>query len=147
MWTLAQLIAEPKNCEKRKRQKKASEAFHQWEFPLEHQNVAIEGRFFGYLRVNADLPERFSVGLRYEDPRAGNALLLRLNGDHGVHRNPGEKGPAFDSGVHLHEPTEEESVTAWAPGFEPRFAKLLPPAHQQLTTAWLALCQHASITV
>jgi len=101
------------------------------------------GRFQAFVRVKRVLKENFSIGLRYLDDDGGDAILIRVNGDHGGHRNP--DGGVILSGPHVHGfrgPTLELPPRNRA---EPRWAWPIAPDHLALPMAWRTFCDLANV--
>lgn len=61
--------------------------------------------FAVFIRINEDFHENFSIGLRHLPVGEESAILLRCNGDHGVHQNQVVNADQID-GVHIHYTTE-----------------------------------------
>jgi hypothetical protein len=123
--------------------KKAHPAYRAWDLQLQ---AHVPGQFIVYVRINVDLPESFSTGLRYHPPQGAPSVLLRVNGDHGGHRNP--DGTRFSSGAHVHAPTEAELAQRCQPGMwaeGPPFAALLPVHTLSLVDGWRELVTRTNI--
>lgn len=89
---------------------------------------SIDGTFFVFVRVLRALSENFSIGLRYEERTLGNVVLLRVNGDHGRHRNA--DGATIAKGPHVHSfraPMREAPPRPGAEGSVGLAARLEPP--------------------
>lgn len=139
--TIAELIAAPKAVEKVLRSAGESPENLRFDIAL---SSGLEGQFFVFVRVLRALNESFSIGLRYELGGFGNVVLLRVNGDHGGHRNP--DGGFIREGPHIHTfrpPLRDKPPRA---GAEARWAWPLPAEHLALPTAWRAFCQLVSLT-
>ena len=98
---IAALIAEPKSY---------SGKAQTWRQKLGHAEMDFElnggsgSEFILLLRKRLDDEGDFSVGIRWKRNGEEDVILLRMNGDHGGHRNPIE-GTAFDGGAHVHRAT------------------------------------------
>ena len=116
----------------------------------EHARLDIElaaaclGAFHVYVRVLRALNENFSVGLRFCQPGAGDTVLLRVNGDHGRHRNP--DGGMIAEGPHVHSFRFPLRDQAPRPGSEARWAWPLPADHLALPRAWRTFCALVTLT-
>jgi hypothetical protein len=106
--------------------------------------AACPGTFHVFVRVLFALNENFSVGLRFAAPGAGDTVLLRVNGDHGSHRNP--DGGVIGEGPHVHSFQSPVRDQAPGPGTEARWAWPLPPDHLALPTAWRTFCGLIALT-
>jgi len=102
------------------------------------------GSFHVYVRVLRALNENFSVGLRFAAPGAGETVLLRVNGDHGAHRNP--DGAMIAEGPHVHSFRSPSREQAPRPGADARWAWPLSPDHLALPTAWRTFCSLVALT-
>lgn len=94
--------------------------------------------------MNVRLPESFSIGVVFRDQGAAN-VLLRVNGDHGTHKNP--DGVVVE-GPHVHLPwgpqlDEELPEEPWKDG--PPFAVPLFVEEFRLFDAWALLGTIANI--
>jgi hypothetical protein len=96
--------------------------------------AAAPGRFVVFVRVLRALSENFSIGLRYEEAGLCNTVLLRVNGDHGSHRNP--DGSYFPEGPHVHTFRNPARELPPRSGAEAKWAWPLPPEHVSLIRAW-----------
>ncbi|MGA2447163.1 MAG: hypothetical protein ABTD50_00650 [Polyangiaceae bacterium] len=111
---------------------------------MEHARLDLElaaecsGRFHVFVRVLRALSENFSVGLRYASAGTGETVLLRVNGDHGSHRNP--DGAMILEGPHLHSYRPPLLGQPPRPSAHARWASPLPPDHLALPTAWRTFC-------
>jgi hypothetical protein len=103
---------------------------------------SIAGELSVVIRLNEALTESFSIVLRYEYEHSPVIAVLRVNGDHGQHRNP---DGILVSGPHVHRPLEAELDTAPMPAFEPRFAEPVAPHHAQSPYAWALFLERAAI--
>jgi len=103
------------------------------------------------LALDSDAPGKFQAFLRELFDRApllvgrrrGDAILIRVNGDHGRHRNP--DGGLILSGPHVHGfrgPTLELPPRNRA---EPRWAWPIAPDHLALPMAWRTFCDLANV--
>ena len=106
----------------------------------------IKGALISYIRINVELPESFSIGLRYHPKAGAPTVLLRVNGDHGPHKNPDRS--RFFEGSHIHEPHGIEmdltaSTVNWAE--VPPYAILLTPQILSVTEGWRIFCDRATI--
>jgi hypothetical protein len=144
--TIRELLALPKKAHAPGRRKKKSHAAHRaWDLSLS-VDAEIDGALIAYIRLSIDLPESFSIGLRYQPLAGSPTVLLRVNGDHGPHRNP--DGFRFLEGSHIHEPMESDldlpvSASSWAEG--PPFAFVLKPQILRLAEGWHIFCERATI--
>jgi hypothetical protein len=124
--------------------KKVSRVFRASTRDIEHARLDLElaaecpGRFHVFVRVLRTLSENFSVGLRYFSAGAGETVLLRVNGDHGSHRNP--DGAIILEGPHLHSFRPPLLNEAPRPSTHLRWASPLPPDHVALPAAWRTFC-------
>ncbi len=100
----------------------------------------LDGRFHAFVRVNERLSEHFSIGLRYE----ADFGHLRVNGDHGAHRNP--DGLLITTGPHVHMFRAPARDQAPKDGAEPKWAWPLPPDTVALNVAWRTFRDLASVT-
>lgn len=105
--------------------------------------AATPGRFFVFIRVLRALSENFSIGLRYEEPGLGVLVLLRVNGDHGRHQNPG--GSVIPDGPHIHTFRSPARDAPPRPRAEAKWAWPLPADHLALPTAWRTFCGLVSL--
>jgi hypothetical protein len=116
----------------------------------EHARLDIElaaacaGAFHVYVRVLRALNENFSVGLRLVQTGVGDTVLLRVNGDHGGHRNP--DGGAIAQGPHVHTFRAPLRDQPPRPGADARWAWPLPADHLALPTAWRTFCALVALT-
>jgi hypothetical protein len=116
----------------------------------EHARLDLElaatcpGNFHVYVRVLRALSENFSVGLRFSAPGTGETVLLRVNGDHGAHRNP--DGGMIAEGPHVHSFRSPQRDQAPRPGADARWAWPLAPDHLALPTAWHTFCVLVALT-
>lgn len=62
-------------------------------------------KFNIFINEHLQLLEIFSIGLVYLHDESGSVIVLRYNGDHGMHKNQ-LTGESF-SGFHIHKLTEE----------------------------------------
>lgn len=109
-------------------------------------NVSAEAadgtKFLVFVRVLKLLPENFSIGLVLIE---GNAVLLRMNGDHGQHGN--EDGDTFD-GPHIHQPNGEQMALPPVAGSKPRFAVRVPtPPPPSVRVSWGAFKEMVALRV
>ncbi len=143
--TVEELLRWPKEpVSPARARKKSQSAYRAWDLLL---RANLPGQLFVYVRTNVDLPESFSVGLRYHPPQGAPSVLLRVNGDHGGHRNP--DGTRFSSGAHVHAPTTAELAAPYQPGMwsdGPPFATLLPTHSLPLLVAWHELITRTNIS-
>ncbi len=143
MPTVKDLLATPKTPDPPTRVRVKSNPSHRaWDLPL---IAALEGRFSVYVRVNVSLPEMFSVGIIYTPPKGSTTVLLRVNGDHGTHRNP---DGSVVTGPHVHKPQENELGLVVAPGMwtdGPPFAVEIQAAPFTVLHAWFKLAAEAGI--
>jgi hypothetical protein len=138
--TIADLIAAPKAVKKVLRASGEASENVRLDVALESE---LDGQFFVFVRVLRALNENFSIGLRYELAGFGNVVLLRVNGDHGGHKNP--DGGLIPEGPHVHSfrpPLREAPPRA---GAEARWAWPLPADHLALPTAWRTFCDLVSL--
>jgi len=122
---------------------KSNPAHRAWDLSLAS---SIAGDLAVYFRVNVMLPEDFSVGMRHKPPSSPANVLIRVNGDHGHHKNP--DGYKFSFGAHVHMPTQGQLdglvLTAnWPEG--PPYAAPLPDATISLRQAWQLLVSATNI--
>ena len=64
-----------------------------------------EHDFSVFMRVNADFPENFTIGLRHLPREDESVTILCCNGDHGQHRNSVLDCRVI-SGRHIHRATD-----------------------------------------
>jgi hypothetical protein len=95
-----------------------------------------------FVTVNVRLAELFSIGLRYDSPDSGTVVVLRVNGDHGRHKNPNGE---IIRGPHLHIPDAGALDTRPSAGYRLLFAEPLPPENRILTKAWALFCSRANV--
>jgi hypothetical protein len=142
--TVRELLAAPKEAVSPARTKrKAHPAYRAWDITL---SVQMQGTFIAWIRTNVDLPEEFSIGLRYQPLMGPSSVLLRVNGDHGRHRNPDKS--MFEEGPHVHAPTEAELDGHVEPGMwqeGPPFATVLPRLVLPLGEGWRIFAERANI--
>jgi hypothetical protein len=126
---------------------KSNPAHKAWNVSLSHGG-GFAGTFEAYVRVNTRLPESFSLGLVFRAPGVDTCVLVRVNGDHGAHKNP--DGSSFKQGAHCHHPMPPDasklvSAVTWAEG--PPHADLLDPcpAPFSLSVAWTFLARVTGI--
>lgn len=143
MITVGELLQAPKCVHSvPKHRVKAQMSHLQWDCDVEAQGVP--GRFIVGLRVNVALPESFSFFLRYDAPDSAPAVLLRVNGDHGLHKNPDGSTCA---GPHVHTPTQSQLSAAPTPlASGPKYAAALPAPCQTMSAAWEEMRARACIT-
>lgn len=143
--TVADLLAEPKAFGSGMQKKaKSNKVQLEWDVKL---LAACPGEFIAYVRVPSNLPEEWSVGLRYAMSGERPAVLLRMNGNHGAHMNPDRS--RFSHGPHIHRPMEIElarplATGQWPEG--PKYAEVLAPKFQHIVNGWHELCERANIT-
>ena len=99
------------------------------------------GEFSIFVRVNAALAESFSIGLKYDAAQMKTCVLLRVNGDHGQHRN---RDGAIVEGAHVHFPSPSELISLPSAGFQVQDATAVPKA-ALLPQAWAIFCQIAHV--
>jgi hypothetical protein len=110
---------------------KANGAHREWNVALSADCPAsFEVRF----RQHVELPEDFSFVLLARVPGISPFALLRVNGDHGPHRNP--DGTLIEGGPHVHEPAPLEVRLLPADRFQPRYAWPLEAACLAPALAW-----------
>lgn len=93
----------------------------------------IAGRLSVVIRMTVALIESFSIVLRYERDHFPCVAILRVNGDHGQHRNP---DGTIVTGPHVHAPVPSEMNSIPTKDFEPRFAEAVAARYVQLPFAW-----------
>jgi hypothetical protein len=108
-----------------------------------HLEAAAPGQFRVFVRILRALSENFSIGLCYSEPAQADAVILRVNGDHGSHRNP--DGGMIAQGPHVHGFRGPRRDAPPQPGAEARWAWPLPPDHLSLPIAWRSFCREASV--
>lgn len=101
------------------------------------------GHFRAYFKLN--VYEFFSFGLLYRPSQRAKkwSTLLRLNGDHGPHRNP--DGTRFDRGPHRHVWPEALLDLPPVPGDDPPHGIVLDDTHLGVDVAWHAFAAAAGI--
>ncbi len=94
------------------------------------------------LRVNERLVERFSCILAFEDKGLPTLALLRVNGDHGQHRNP---DGSLLTGPHIHLPSDLDA----APDVDsaPDYARVIDQRNAVMTFAWDFFCHTINIQI
>jgi len=71
------------------------------------QSADKQHNFAVFMRLNIAYPENFSIGLDYTLPESSDRIiLLRCNGDHGVHVNK-VIDSEYITGQHIHKATQE----------------------------------------
>lgn len=144
MFTVRQLIEVSKRAIPPARKvTKSNKAFRAWDL---HVEADIPARLIVYIRVNVDITENFSIGLRYQPNNGAPIVLVRVNGDHGPHGNP--DGTRFSEGSHVHFPLPGELDHVAEPGMwkgGPPHARLLGPIVIPLTEGWRIFTERVSI--
>ena len=137
------LLAVKKALSSNPREVKRSNTFHRaWNATLA---ADMPGMFVAFIRINCALAEDFSVGLRYHPEVGSPCVLLRVNGDHGMHGNP--DGTVL-SGPHVHAPTPAELGLLVTPGLwpeGPRHATTWAPQTLTILAAWNELAGRGTI--
>lgn len=105
-----QFITDLINCKKKiisspSSKNKSNEMFKQSSFGIESDDGKYKFEIF--ICENTQLIEIFSVGLIYIPVHSGNVIILRYNGNHGMHKNQITK-ECF-SGCHIHKYSEDAS--------------------------------------
>ncbi len=100
----------------------------------------IEGSLSAVVRVNLTLVENFSCILVFEHDGIAAIDVLRVNGDHGEHRNPDGQ---LINGPHVHLPTDID-VSAFALG-RPSFGIAIDRRCALLPFAWQEFCSRVNI--
>lgn len=139
-FTVASLIAMPKAIEKTFRVQAQDPEHARLDLQL---SASIAGTFFVFVRVLRALNENFSIGLRYEEAGFGNVVLLRVNGDHGPHRNP--DGGRIAEGPHIHTFRSPARDAAPRSGAEAKWAWPLAAEHLALPVAWRTFCSQVCL--
>ena len=139
-FTVASLIGVSKVIEKTFRVQSQDQEHARLDLQL---SASTAGTFFVFVRVLRALNENFSIGLRYEEAGFGNVVLLRVNGDHGRHRNP--DGGIISEGPHIHTFRSPAKDAAPRSGAEAKWAWPLPSEHLALPTAWKTFCGLVSL--
>lgn len=138
--SIESLIATPKAIAKRIRNKNDDPVHARLDLLLESE---LPGKFYAFVRVRRALKENFSIGLRYLDGDGGDIVLLRVNGDHGKHRNPDGGILAFGAHVHgFRGPIRELPPRNRG---EAKWAWPISPDHLALPVAWRTFCVLAQI--
>jgi hypothetical protein len=144
VFTVRQLVEVPKRAIPPARKvNKSNKAFRAWDLHIESK---IQARIIAYVRISVDLPESFSIGLRYQPDSGAPSVLVRVNGDHGPHKNP--DGTRFSEGSHIHFPLLEELYLTAEPGMwkgGPPHATLLGPIVIPLTEGWRIFAERVNI--
>jgi hypothetical protein len=104
----------------------------------------VQGALVIYVRINSELPEDFSIGIRLQG-RKGVVCLARVNGHHGEHENPdGSIVPAGQPHIHRPSATQlQKAVPAKLDSLP--WAEVLEPQNSDLVTAWETLCAAANV--
>lgn len=138
--TIEQLVAWPKTVSGTARSR-TDDASYRLDVPLVS---SAPGSFRVFVRILRDLAEHFSMGLAYRTaPGAQETVLIRLNGDHGHHKNP--DGGQIESGPHLHFFIPPLLLEPPPPGAKHKWAWPLPPEFVSAQLAWPKFCEHASV--
>lgn len=138
--SIADLVAIPKTV---------ARAFRTSTRDAEHVRLDLElaascpGTFHVFVRVLRALSESFSIGLRYE-AQPGDTVLLRVNGDHGRHRNP--DGGFLIEGPHVHSFVPPSRDAPPRPAAEARWAWPLPTENLALPRAWSTFQRAVALT-
>jgi hypothetical protein len=109
-----------------------------------HKSVNVEliadapGTLLGIIRVNQRMIESFSCILRYDPPKGRPVLLLRVNGDHGPHKDI-VGGPH----AHVHAPERLDFPPEY--GTEPDWGLIVDPDCRLLGHAWAEFCRRANV--
>ncbi|MGH7271775.1 MAG: DUF6978 family protein [Polyangiaceae bacterium] len=136
VFSIADLLAVPKTIARTFRVSTQDPENARIDLELE---AAYPGSFHVFVRVLHALGENFSMGLRFAAPGAVDTVLLRVNGDHGGHRNP--DGGWIEEGPHVHSFRSPARDQPPRPDSQPRWAWPLPPDHLALPTAWSTFCR------
>ena len=145
MLTVGDLLIAPKRVVATKllRKNKAHPSHLEWDVDLES---TVAGRFTLSVRVNRALPESFSIVLRFAPELGPPSVLVRVNGDHGPHRDP--DGKVLAGGPHLHAPTDAERALPLEPGQwpqGPQYVDALDPSYSAPSLAWQKMTETAAI--
>lgn len=105
-----------------------------------------EGALTVRARVNENLSEIYSFVLGYALKGRKPVVLVRMNGKHGLHRNP--DGKILPSKPHIHFPSDEElqlpvAAIDWING--PPWAIELDDRHLALSVGWATFTQYARL--
>jgi hypothetical protein len=102
----------------------------------EHAGLSV------FVRQSVALVENFSIGLRFEVPGEDVAILLRVNGNHGMHKNP--DGTVL-RGPHTHEPLEMHlGLSPWG-RYDPKQGRQLDQKCCAIVNGWEVFCQIANV--
>lgn len=96
--------------------------------------------FRAVLRVNERLVERFSCILTFEARGLPTLALVRVNGDHGTHRNP---DGSLITGPHIHLPADLSASPEASCELE--LAEPIDRRYAVMTFAWDFFCQRISV--
>jgi len=133
--SIAELIACPKTISKAVQANDDDPKHHRLDLVLKSE---APGKFQSFIRVKRAMKEHFSIGLRYLDDEGAHVVLLRVNGDHGRHRNP--DGGLILSGPHVHGFRGPLRELPPQDRVEARWAWPLPADHLALPVAWRTFC-------
>jgi len=132
------LLTVPKEIKASKPRTKTHPGHLRIDLPLQSEIPGLTA----FVRQSTALTESFSIGLLYEVTGREPIIVLRVNGDHGRHRNP--DGTVF-RGPHVHEPRGSElDLEPWR-GFEPKYARTIDGQYRILVNAWDLFCQLVAI--
>lgn len=145
MVTVGDLLIAPKRVlAKHLRRKNKTHPSHlEWNAELES---AVIGTFTISVRVNKVLPESFSIVLRFAPEAGAPSVLVRVNGDHGPHKDP--DGKVLAGGPHIHAPTAAERALPLKPGQwpqGPQYVEALDPSCLAPRMAWQKMTEAAAI--
>lgn len=132
MLTIGDVLSVPKTIVSVRQKRKSKLVQRQLDIEL---SSPLDGRFAAFVRVNTFLMESFSIGLTYTPRKSRTLILVRVNGDHGLHQNP-DGTHDCDNKPHLHFPTTEEITRVVPSRFEPKYAKPLEGDARNLADAW-----------
>jgi hypothetical protein len=139
MPTFRQLLEAPKVVASPARARNVSKPGHRG-IEVKLDAPTVTGSFRAVLRVNERMVERFSCILTYEDRGLPTLALLRVNGDHGIHRNP--DGTVI-TGPHIHFPANLSASPEV--DSEPEAADVIDQRNAVMTFAWDYFCQQVNV--
>lgn len=129
MPTVRQLIEAPKQITSSKPRSRSHYGHRGVDFSV----VSTAGSFGIVVRVNERICESYSMILRYQPPGSPTTILLRVNGDHGEHKNP---DGSLVYGPHLHQPADDWMDAEFSADVVVSNATPLPGQCRQLTFGW-----------
>lgn len=138
MASFRELLTIPKEVKATKPRTKTHPGHLRIDLPLHSEFAGLTA----FVRQSTALIESFSIGLLYEVTGREPIIILRVNGDHGRHRNP--DGTVF-SGPHVHEPRDIDLDREPWRGFEPKYARTIDGQYRMLGSAWDLFCQLAAV--